>query len=143
MTCSDCERLKKKQSSANLAIISFQSEIERLKVELARLNEQATEYAVVRDNKIHEVVRLKKELEDRKFNLNNAIGAGLFDEERQAGIVEGERRAMERVKVFVTQARHNSVELFGRAKPEWCEGVEDTLKELERIFGLGGEEEKR
>ena len=123
-------------------VLELQSEVARLKKEIEAVVKLHGENEHLRGAQMMEVERLKKELEDRKFNLNNAIGAGLFNEERQAGILEGERRAMERLKVFIVKARQNSVEFFGRSKPEWCEGVEETLKELERTFGLG-EEDKR
>lgn len=114
------------------------STVERYDADFRMLPVDKVQYFTV-DVAEHE--RLKKELEEeKKFRIEDQEG---YDNGWKDGLVEGERRAMERVKVFVTQARHNSVELFGRAKPEWCEGVEDTLKELERIFGLGGEEEKK
>lgn len=127
------------------------AEVERLKAEHETLKQKLQD--LMDSHTYAEVERLKKELEELEIvSKYNALEAERlkkylevprlsywYDEGKKFGLVEGERRTKEQVKVFVVQARHNSVELFGRTKPEWCEGVEDTLKELERTLGLGEE----
>lgn len=81
-----------------------------------------------------EVERLKKELEGK------VVPDGMIHQPSfHLGLVEGERRAMEKVKEYIEKVPNN---LYSDDNLQWENGYDAALKDLKEHFGLGEEVKK-
>lgn len=140
-----------------------QKEVQAFTVDIAKYNHICSKYEAVIKRTDVEVVRLQKELKEinlihnrwrqlssfmrgaeegerRSYEQLNALKLELcrakenMKSAQRLAIAEGERRAIEKVKVALLQSEENSKDLF---TDEVRAGILLCIKELHRIEGLG------